>query len=133
MGFVSYSTQVENLDGANAIREGCDEFYTFTVQTSLGPANLSEFAAIGGGVRCDFRDKPKRESGTTTNVPQPTMSFPNGGTDGKIQLWMPRAQTEGTLAFLQGVFDIEIIHAATGFVTRPFTGRWEISEQVTGP
>lgn len=132
MAFVSYSTETVNLTEANAIREGCDEFYVFTVETALGPANLAEFAAVGGEVRCDFRTTTKRSGGVTTNCPQPSMSFLNGGTGGQIQLHMPRAQTEDlSTLVLQGTYDIEIVHAATGYVTRPFSGSWAIDLQTT--
>jgi hypothetical protein len=121
LAFQPFSTVTQDLTGDNAIRQGCDEEYVFTVADANGPVNISEYTA-----RCEVRTAV---GGTKVGLPQPTMSLLNGGTGGEILMEFANADTAGKT--LAGRFDIELVHTSTSKVTRPFEGATNMKTEVT--
>lgn len=132
-----------NLDGtpgnAPKILQGATYQIDFQILDSNGaPKNMSEW--VGTTPLCQFKNKYLDDGGATSiangaplNSPQPgTLTWPNGGTDGILRMSMIATHTQlANMLHGPGVYDIDIFHTATGYVTRIFQGTWLVDWEVS--
>lgn len=124
MAFVAYRPTVLHLTAAQSqgLIRGATFLATFTVKVAGVVQNMSEYAGGGSPTppKCDFKTAV---GGTTTNCPQPTMTWLDGGTGGQFTMEISAADT-GSNSALSGKYDIEVTHSS-GKKCRIFMGDWD--------
>lgn len=128
MAFISFIREKFDFTGDNIVVQGSDWYRVLTVRNSSGAAlDMSEWA--GTPPKCDFRNNNIPDGGVTTDMPQPTCSWLNGGSGGEIQVYISNGDSSAASVF-EGVFSIEITHSSAQ-IAEVYYGNWEMTKETT--